>query len=100
MNVVVVNASRYGSTKGIAEFITGRLREHGLDAEARSVDANPDPGAYDAVVLGSAVFLGRWMKETAEFAERNRAALASLPVLLFSSGPLTLKNGATGSTLM
>ncbi len=95
MNVVVVYASRYGSTKGIAESIAARLRERGLEAEARSVDSNPDPGAYDAVVLGSAVYLGRWMKEAAEFAERNRAALASRPAWLFSSGPLTLKDGVT-----
>jgi len=95
MTVVVVYASRYGSTQGIAEFIAGRLREHGLDAEARSVEANPDPGAFDAVVLGSAVYLGRWMKEAAEFGERHRAALASRPVWLFSSGPLTLKEGVT-----
>lgn len=95
MNVVVVYASRYGSTKGIAEFIAGRLRGHGIDTEARSVDSRPDPGQYDAVVLGSAVYLGRWMKEAAEFAERNREALVARPVWLFSSGPLTLKDGMT-----
>jgi menaquinone-dependent protoporphyrinogen oxidase len=95
MNVVVVYASRYGSTKGIAESIAERLRERGVEAEARSVDSNPDPGQYDAVVLGSAVFLGRWMQSAAEFAERNRAALTSRPVWLFSSGPLTLKEGVT-----
>ena len=95
MNVVVVYASRYGSTKGIAEFIAERLREQGLEAEARSVESNPDPGRYGAVVLGSAVYLGRWMQSAAEFAERNRAALASRPVWLFSSGPLTLKEGVT-----
>jgi menaquinone-dependent protoporphyrinogen oxidase len=95
MNVVVVYASRYGATKGIAEFIAGRLRERGVEAVARNVDSLPDPGQYDAVVLGSAVFLGRWMKEAVEFAERNRAALASRPVWLFSSGPLTLKDGLT-----
>ena len=95
MNVVVVYASKYGSTKGIAEFIAERMRGQGLEAEARSVDSRPDPGQYDAVVLGSAVYLGRWMKEAAEFAEQNRAALASRPVWIFSSGPLTLKDGVT-----
>lgn len=79
MNILVVYASRYGSTKGIAEFIAGRLRERG----------------FDAVVLGSAVYLGRWMKEAAGFAERHRASLASWPVWLVSSGPLTLRDGVT-----
>lgn len=95
MNVFVVYESRYGSTKGIAEFIAGRLRECGLDAEARSVDANPDPAAFDAVVLGSAVYLGRWMQGAVEYAERHRASLASRPVWLVSSGPLTLRDGVT-----
>jgi len=95
MNVAVVYASKYGSTEGIAEFIAERLRKQGLEAEALSVDSRPDPGQYDAVVLGSAVYLGRWMKEAAAFAEQNRAALASRPVWLFSSGPLALKEGAT-----
>ena len=95
MNVLVVYASRYGSTKGIAEFIAGRLRQHGLDAEAQSVDANPDPAAFDAVVIGSAVYLGRWMKEAAGYAERHRSSLASRPVWLVSSGPLTLRDGVT-----
>jgi menaquinone-dependent protoporphyrinogen oxidase len=95
MNVVVVYASRYGATKGIAEFIAEKLRAQGVPAEARSVDSRPDPGQYDAVVLGSAVFLGRWMQSAVEFAERNREVLASRPVWLFSSGPLTLKDGVT-----
>ena len=95
MGVVVVYASRYGSTKGIAEFIAERLRERGLEAEARSVDSRPDPAQYDAVVLGSAVYLGRWMKEAAAFAEENRATLAARPAWLFSSGPLVLAEGAT-----
>lgn len=93
MNVVVVYASRYGSTREIAEFIAGRLRERGIAAEAQSVDSKPDPGAYDAVVLGSAVYIGHWMKGAAEFGAQHQEALASRPAWLFSSGPLTLGNG-------
>ncbi len=76
MSAAVVYASRYGSTKGIAELITERPREQGLAAEARSADSRPDPERYDAVVLGGAVYLGRWMPSAVEFAERNRAVLA------------------------
>jgi menaquinone-dependent protoporphyrinogen oxidase len=43
---------------------------------------------YDAVVLGSAVYLGNWMKPAKEFAVREAAALAAVPVWLFSSGPI------------
>lgn len=41
-----------------------------------------------AVVLGSAVYLGHWLKEARDYAQRHQAALATGPVWLFSSGPL------------
>ena len=41
---------------------------------------------FDAVVLGSAVYMGQWMKPARELAERSAAALAARPVWLFSSG--------------
>jgi menaquinone-dependent protoporphyrinogen oxidase len=40
------------------------------------------------VVLGSAVYMGQWMKPARELAERQAAALAARPVWLFSSGPV------------
>jgi len=40
------------------------------------------------VVLGSAVYLGQWMKPARELAERSAGAIASRPVWLFSSGPI------------
>ncbi len=95
MNVIVVYASRYGSTRGIAEFIAEELREHGVQAEARSVDANPNPGEYDAAVIGSAVYMEHWLKDAAEFVRRNRTVLAERPVWLFSSGPLKLEPGTS-----
>ena len=43
---------------------------------------------FDAVVLGSAVYMGQWMRPARELAERSAAALAARPVWLFSSGPV------------
>lgn len=45
-------------------------------------------GPTDAVVLGSAIYIGRWLKEATEFTRRHRASLAERPLWLFSSGPL------------
>jgi menaquinone-dependent protoporphyrinogen oxidase len=88
MNVLVAYASRFGSTKAIAECIAEKLRQQGTPAEARPVEDVGDLGGYDAFVVGSAVFAGHWMEEATEFVRRNRAALASRPVWLFSSGPV------------
>ena len=68
----------------MAERIAAALTARGLEAEARPVEV----GAYDAVVLGSAVYVGRWLSEARRFAESNAATLATMPVWLFSSGPL------------
>jgi menaquinone-dependent protoporphyrinogen oxidase len=47
-----------------------------------------DPPPFDAAVVGSAVYMGRWMKEAAEFVRSNRDALGRWPLWLFSSGPV------------
>ena len=88
MKAIVVYASKYGSTKGIAEFIAEKLQQRGILAEVRDVEAVQDLGGFDAFVIGSAVYMGHWMKETTEFVRRNRSVLANRPVWLFSSGPL------------
>ena len=88
MTVLVTYASKHGSTGGIAEAIATTLDDHGIGTEVLPVDAVGDVGSYDAVVLGSAIYVGRWLKQATEFARRHRALLAQRPLWLFSSGPL------------
>ncbi|HET9249808.1 MAG TPA: flavodoxin domain-containing protein [Actinomycetota bacterium] len=87
MTTLVTYASKHGSTQGIAEAIAGRLRERGLDAEVRPLDEVDGLERYDAVVLGSAVYLGSWMKEARAFLDRHAEELDRVPMWLFSSGP-------------
>jgi menaquinone-dependent protoporphyrinogen oxidase len=88
MAVLVAYASKHGSTQGIAERIAEQLRQLGIQAEARPMDAVEDPESYEAFVIGSAVYYGSWLKEATEWVHRNQAVLAGLPGWLFSSGPL------------
>jgi menaquinone-dependent protoporphyrinogen oxidase len=90
VRVLVSAASRHGSTGQIAARIAEVLRA-GLPGDA-TVEVVPaaevgDVTAYDAVVLGSAVYLGRWMPDARQVAERI-AAHQPRPVWLFSSGPV------------
>jgi menaquinone-dependent protoporphyrinogen oxidase len=87
MKILVTSASRHGSTEEIGAFIAARLRERGLDADAVPLDEVDGLLGYDAVVLGSAVYVGSWMKEAKAFVKTKRGHLASMPVWLFSSGP-------------
>ena len=67
MDVLVAYASANGSTAGVAERIATRLRERGLEAVA--IPARGDlPGDADAVVLGSAIHNGKWLRQAVEAA--------------------------------
>lgn len=91
MKVLVAYASKAGSTKGIAEFIGEKLREHGLEAEVQPAESVEDLAPYDAFVVGSALYQFHWMKEAKQFVSRNSSDLAKRPVWLFSSGPTGTK---------
>src|SRR5215471_16585463 len=88
MSVLVLYASKHGSTRGRASRIAEKLRQLGKEAEARPVDEVPGPLRYDAFVIGSAVYYGSWLKEATEWVHRNQAVLSRRPVWLWSCGPL------------
>jgi menaquinone-dependent protoporphyrinogen oxidase len=85
--VLVAYATKYGATAEIAEKIGEVLRQAGLRADVLPADRAGDLSAYKAVVLGSAVYIGRWRKQAVKFLKANEAVLAGRPVWLFSSGP-------------
>ncbi len=93
MKARVVHASRYGSTREIAEYIARKLVERGVGAEATSVEAVTNLADSDAVIIGSAVYMGHWMSGAVDFVQRNRTILVGRPVWLFSSGPLQVSPG-------
>ncbi|HKI58262.1 MAG TPA: flavodoxin domain-containing protein [Trueperaceae bacterium] len=86
-HVLVVYASKYGATQGIAEAIGSSLRQAGLAVDVLPCRDVKDLHGYTAVVLGSAVYMGRWRREAADFLRNGEGQLARLPVWLFSSGP-------------
>jgi menaquinone-dependent protoporphyrinogen oxidase len=86
--IVVAYASKHGSTEGIAQAIATRFRYRDLDAKAVPVHDVTDLDSVEAVVLGSAVYAGSWMKDAVRFAEHHERRLRAIPVWLFSSGPL------------
>ncbi len=88
MRVMVACASKHGSTEGISEAIAERLHQLGHDAVAVRLTDEVDLNGIQALVLGSAVYAGSWMKEATAFAEANADVLSRMPVWLFSSGPL------------
>lgn len=88
MRILVCAASRHGSTAEVADVIADVLREHDLDVERCAPEEISRLNDVDAVVLGSAVYMGHWLRPAREFAYRHHTSLNDLPVWLFSVGPV------------
>jgi menaquinone-dependent protoporphyrinogen oxidase len=89
MRVLVTAASKYGATAEIAAAIAEELDKHGLEATVLPPEQVRGVNGYNAVVVGSAVYAGHWLKPARELVERHADALAGRPVWLFSSGPVS-----------
>lgn len=88
MTVLVAYASRHGGTRGIAESIAAELEICGHRAMFSDVSRVASLDGIDAVVLGSGVYVGRWLPAAREFMQVHQAELSAMPVWLFSSGSL------------
>lgn len=86
--VLITAASKYGATKEMAGTIGDVMRGRGLDVDVLSMDEVDSVRHYDAVIVGSAVYLGRWMTMAREFLDAHERGLLERPVWLFSSGPI------------
>jgi menaquinone-dependent protoporphyrinogen oxidase len=89
VKVLVSVASKHGSTEEIGDRIAKRLCLALLDVHVVPPNSGIRVESYDACVIGSAVYMGRWMAEARRFVEANAEQLRERPVWLLSSGPVT-----------
>ncbi len=88
MKVLVTAASRHGATTEVAASIGAVLEAAGLEVHVlRPADVSAMDG-FGAAVIGSAVYVGRWLEPARDLVEREKTALSRIPVWLFSSGPI------------
>ena len=85
--VLIAFASKHGATAEIAGHIGYRLNKKGLQADVVQAADVVSLESYDAIVLGSAVYVGRWRPEAIDFLDRFTTELVDRPVWFFSSGP-------------
>ena len=86
--VLIAFASKRGSTAEIADAVAKAIREAGHIVDCRPADGVKNLGPYDAVVLGSAVYMKRWRGDAKHFVRKHSKELADLPFWVFSSGPV------------
>jgi menaquinone-dependent protoporphyrinogen oxidase len=81
--ILVAYASKAGSTAEVAARIGETLSRKGLAVDVLPVDQAADLTPYQAVVLGSAIRVGKLLPEALAFIEKNQAALQKAPFNVF-----------------
>src|SRR5215217_3429360 len=75
LRILIAVAGKHGSTREIAEAIPDQLRRGEHDVDVVDVTEPAEVRKHDAVVIGSAVYLGRLMSEVMDFVTANRDIL-------------------------
>jgi menaquinone-dependent protoporphyrinogen oxidase len=86
--LLVAYATKHESTHEVAEAIADRMQVLGHRAEVRAAREVESLDGYDGVVLGGALYMGRWHRDARHFLSRHRDALAALPLAVYAMGPL------------
>lgn len=88
MRVLVSVASRHGATRELGAVVAEELRAAGHDVAEVEPEDVERVDEYDAVVLGSAVYVGRLALGLRALVDRQGGQLRARPVWLFWSGPV------------
>jgi menaquinone-dependent protoporphyrinogen oxidase len=86
--VLVASSSKHGSTEEIAHRIADTIAAEGHDVTKTVAGPDITIDQFDAIVLGSAVYAGKWMTDAIDLAGRIGREPDPPQVWLFSSGPV------------
>jgi menaquinone-dependent protoporphyrinogen oxidase len=80
--ILIVYASKCGSTGEVAQAIGQSLCDAGATMDVRPVKAVTSIDGYRAV--GSAIRMGQWLPEAVDFLKKHQARLSQMPTALFT----------------
>ncbi|UCG04482.1 MAG: hypothetical protein JSW11_10965 [Candidatus Heimdallarchaeota archaeon] len=87
-SVLIVFASRFGSTDEIAHEIADELERHKILTKVHNLRdgvKTPSLEDFDGIIVGSGIKMGRWTKESYKFLKENQNKLNSKVLGLFVS---------------
>ncbi len=82
--ILIAYATRCGSTGGVADSIGQALSAAGAAVDVYPVKDVNDLRPYQAVIVGSAIRMGKWLPEAAEFVKTHQDRLTRVPVAYFA----------------
>ncbi|WP_430866745.1 flavodoxin domain-containing protein [Demequina aurantiaca] len=91
MKVLVAVGSKYGATRGLADVIGQEIGSVGFDVDVEDACDVLSVTAYDAVIVGSAIYGGLWRRDASALIEEHADELKKRDVWLFSSGVREVK---------
>jgi menaquinone-dependent protoporphyrinogen oxidase len=82
--ILVTYASKCGSTGEVAIAIGKTLAQTGARVDVLPLRKVTNLSAYEAVFVGSAIRMAKWLPEATDFISENHAILQSVPVAYFT----------------
>lgn len=86
-DVLIVYASKHGSTEQVARGIGETLRKRGLTTAIEPAREVMDLSGYRSVLIGGSIYMARWHHDARQFVKRHRRELERLPFAVFALGP-------------
>ena len=80
---LVAYASKYGSTGGVADAIGKALCSKGATVDVLLMKNAVNLSSYQGVIVGSAIYMGKWLPEAVDFVKKNVEVLRQIPVAYF-----------------
>lgn len=88
MRILITWGSKRGSTRDIARMLAEHLEQRGHQVDLLPPGEAALAKGFDAVVVGGALYAGRWHRAARQFVASREKDLRTVPVWFFSSGPL------------
>jgi menaquinone-dependent protoporphyrinogen oxidase len=88
--ILVAYGTKHGSTIEVAEALATALRDRGREVDVQPAADVRALDGYEAVVLGGALYMGRYHQDAIRFLKRHRHALSEIPLAVFAMGPKTI----------
>jgi menaquinone-dependent protoporphyrinogen IX oxidase len=79
---IIYSTKREKATVSVIEWLFNAFEEEGVEAEAGRPD-EMNPGSYDGLVIGSAVYAGKVQADILEFVTDNKSLLSNKPFATF-----------------
>ena len=83
MNILIVYATRGGVSRTCAEMLKEKLDARHEVRCCNIEDGAPAPSAFDAVVVGGSIRVGRLNKKLKKYIKEHKATLANMPAAAF-----------------